>query len=491
MALTDPGVEPASTLPVSQGDGWIRTQTAAPSTGRISPKAWLILADACTVWLAMLVAYAIRASVDGVSLDGTTHLGLGLVSMPVWLWAFAHRRAYNARFINRRLDEVRRLGGAAAFAVAMMTVAAYVLELEVSRAWLGVTFAGAVAMITVEREIIRRLFAAARKRGRMLRRVVIVGGNEEAEELAEMLQADTRHGYVVVDFVDVTDSGDTSHGGPVAQTLAAVRRTGASSVILAASSIRVETSNRLVRELLRDGVHVELSSTLRDIAADRLTVRPLGRFPVVYVEPCESTGWRAFAKRAFDITVASVCLVATAPVALIIGIAIKLDSRGPVIYRQRRVGKNGEVFAFQKFRSMCDNAHEMWIDLREQAQCEANGPIFKLKNDPRVTRVGRILRKTSLDELPQLWNVLRGEMSLVGPRPALPEEMSMWSEELHDRLRVRPGITGMWQVSGRSDAAIEEYTRLDLYYVDNWSLLTDLVIMMKTVPVVLFGRGAY
>jgi exopolysaccharide biosynthesis polyprenyl glycosylphosphotransferase len=253
--------------------------------------------------------------------------------------------------------------------------------------------------------------------------------------------------------------------------------------------MNVDTTNRLVRELLREGIHVELSSTLRDIAAQRLTVRPLGRYPIVYLEPCEASGWRLAAKRTFDVVVAGLCIVATTPITALIALAIRLESRGPIIYKQRRVGKDGQVFEFKKFRSMVDGAHDMWIDLREQQG--ASGPIFKLKDDPRVTRVGKFLRKTSLDELPQLWNVLRGEMSLVGPRPALPEEMVMWEGDLHDRLRVRPGITGMWQVSGRSDADVAAYTRLDLYYVDNWSLFTDLVIMLKTIPVVLFGKGAY
>jgi exopolysaccharide biosynthesis polyprenyl glycosylphosphotransferase len=261
-------------------------------------------------------------------------------------------------------------------------------------------------------------------------------------------------------------------------------------VVGATTATSVATTNRLVRELLREGIHVELSSALRDIAAHRLTVRPAGRYPIVYLEPCESAGWRAFAKRAFDVTVASIALLAVAPMAAIIALAIKLDSRGPVIFRQRRVGQDGAVFEFQKFRSMVDGAHAQWIDLRDQ-QNDARGPIFKLRNDPRVTRVGKILRKTSLDELPQLWNVVRGEMSLVGPRPALPEEMDFWDDQLHDRLRVRPGITGMWQVSGRHDESMDDYSRLDLYYVDNWSLLTDLFILLKTVPVVLFGRGSY
>jgi lipopolysaccharide/colanic/teichoic acid biosynthesis glycosyltransferase len=170
-------------------------------------------------------------------------------------------------------------------------------------------------------------------------------------------------------------------------------------------------------------------------------------------------------------------------------VAVKLDSPGPVVFRQRRVGRDGVEFEVLKLRTMCIDAEQRLAEVK--ALNEAEGPVFKLKHDPRITRVGRILRKLSIDELPQLWNVVRGEMSVVGPRPALPSVMTAWSLDNFERLRVRPGITGMWQVHGRSDASGDAYLRLDLYYVDNWSLVMDLLIALKTVPVVITGRGAY
>jgi exopolysaccharide biosynthesis polyprenyl glycosylphosphotransferase len=217
-------------------------------------------------------------------------------------------------------------------------------------------------------------------------------------------------------------------------------------------------------------------------------MRPLGRFPVMYLEPFHQSGWRSWAKRLFDLVASFAALVVLALPLATLSLLIRVDSRGPVFYRQRRVGKNGRLFDVVKFRTMVPNAHALRAELA--ALNEADGPLFKIKNDPRITRIGRFLRKTSLDELPQLWNVLRGEMSLVGPRPALPEEAELWAPELRDRLRVQPGITGMWQVSGRSNTSFDEYSRLDLYYVDNWSLIADLSIMAKTVPSVLLQRGA-
>jgi exopolysaccharide biosynthesis polyprenyl glycosylphosphotransferase len=208
----------------------------------------------------------------------------------------------------------------------------------------------------------------------------------------------------------------------------------------------------------------------------------------MYLEPFHQSGWRSGAKRVFDLIASFVALVLLAFPLAFLAVLIKVDARGPVFYRQRRVGKNGRYFDVVKFRTMVPNAHALRQEL--VALNEADGPLFKIKNDPRITRVGRLLRKTSLDELPQLWNVLRGEMSLVGPRPALPEEAELWAPELRDRLRVQPGITGMWQVSGRSNTSFDEYSRLDLYYVDNWSLIADLSIMAKTLPSVLLQRGA-
>jgi exopolysaccharide biosynthesis polyprenyl glycosylphosphotransferase len=209
----------------------------------------------------------------------------------------------------------------------------------------------------------------------------------------------------------------------------------------------------------------------------------------MYIEPVKRVGWRAVAKRMFDVAVAAFGLVFAAPVVLAVAIATKLDSPGPVFFSQERIGKDGELFPVRKLRSMVVDAEQRLEDLRDQS--EADGPLFKMRHDPRLTRVGRFLRATSIDELPQLWNVLRGEMSVVGPRPALASEAAEWSEDLRGRLRVKPGITGMWQVNGRSSASFDDYARHDLYYVDNWSLLTDLAIVAKTIPVVLGRRGAY
>ena len=200
-------------------------------------------------------------------------------------------------------------------------------------------------------------------------------------------------------------------------------------------------------------------------------------------------GWHIGAKRALDVIVSATALLVLAPVLLVAMILVKLDSPGPALFRQRRVGLDGTSSMIFKLRTMVVDAERLRAELLHRN--EADGPLFKLSDDPRVTRLGRILRKLSIDELPQFANVLLGHMSLVGPRPALPEELVAWPPELHGRLRVRPGITGLWQISGRSSCSFDDYARLDLYYVDNWSLATDLAILVRTVPLVLRGHGAH
>jgi exopolysaccharide biosynthesis polyprenyl glycosylphosphotransferase len=277
--------------------------------------------------------------------------------------------------------------------------------------------------------------------------------------------------------------------GDFDDTLAVLQQVRASGAIIATSAIDGATANALARDLMDKGFHVELTSGLTDIASERLIARPLGRRPVLYIEPVRRVGWRAVAKRLFDIVVSGSLLLLTLPVLVVSAVLIKLGSPGPVFFRQQRLGKNGTPFEVLKLRTMVDGADEMVEDLQEHN--EADGPLFKVREDPRITRIGGFLRRTSIDELPQLWNVLRGEMSIVGPRPALLRETAGWTPELALRLRVKPGITGMWQVNGRSASSFEDYVRHDLYYVHNWSLLTDLAIVCKTIPTVLLRKGAY
>ena len=418
---------------------------------------------------------------------------VGVGAPLAWLVAMSRQCLYQARSVARRLEEFQRLVRASGAAIAMLALASYLSGTVVPRAWVLTVPVLALSLLTVEREAARRIFIRLRRRGAMRRPVIVVGANAEALEIAAV-ERDPKEGYAVVGFVsdmplDVIDPAIRDRVlGSVDDLEQIVAETGAVGVIVATTAVTTPVSNRIARRLTEAGIHVQLTSSLRDIVTERLTVNQVGRHPTLYVEAVRRGGWRATAKRLFDIAIAGGALVLLLPVLLLVAVLVKLTSRGPVLFRQERVGLDGQPFSILKFRSMVHNAEALLIDLRDRN--EADGPLFKMRHDPRVTRVGALLRRTSLDELPQLWNVVRGEMSLVGPRPALRHEIPSWPPEMRDRLRVKPGITGLWQVNGRSFATFDDYVRLDMLYVDNWSLLTDLAILARTVPVVLLGRGA-
>lgn len=416
--------------------------------------------------------------------DGLLGACILLVALGLFM---ARAKLYVARFITRRSDEVRRILGAVSLAVSCVAVVGFLADLKIGRLWLGLSALFVVTALIIERDIVRRRFETMRESGQRRRRVLMIGDNEESRLLSRMFSEEPKLGYDIVGTVDPSKVQNPNE--LTTQVLATARNADALGVVVAASGISTGASNRLIRDLVDAGIHVELSSTLADIDPGRLTVRPLGRFPVVYVEPVQRNGWRAFAKRSFDFVMAAGAIVAFSPLLAVIALWVRRGSEGPIVFRQSRVGQDGVPFDVLKFRTMVVDAEEILKELGEEN--EGSGPLFKMKDDPRVTKAGAFLRKTSLDELPQFFNVVKGEMSLVGPRPALASEMVAWDQDLYGRLRVKPGITGMWQVSGRSGTTFEEYTRLDLYYVDNWSLVVDLSILARTIPAVLKSEGAY
>ena len=456
-----------------------------------------VAADLLAVSVGMFAAFVLRQLLaePGTPPAVGWHFLLGVCSLPVWAFTFWRLRLYSAPHTAGRLDELRRIINAALLTTGVMAMMGFLSKVYVSRAWLLLTGLCASVAVIVARGFVRRTFARLRSKGEFLRPVVVVGGNQEAAAVANMLVSEPSLGYRCLGFVadDVPPGTSIVDGQPVlgsiADALVVVRSTGATGAVIATSALDPSVSNRLARQLTGSGYHVELSSSLYDISSSRLFLRPLGRFPVLYVEPVRRDGWHGRAKRLFDVALASLVGLVVLPILAMAAAAIVLGSRGPVLFRQKRVGKHGELFEMLKLRTMVADAEQRAHELRELNQ--ADGPIFKMRSDPRVTPVGRVLRALAIDELPQLWNVLRGDMSLVGPRPALPSEVPLWSEELHGRLTVKPGMTGMWQVSGsRRWHSFDEYSRLDLYYVDNWSIWTDLAILAKTVPAVLFHRDA-
>lgn len=470
------------------------TLTRGRSLSPQTLKRRLVLADGVAIALGIAWTFAFQAMVRPV--DSSTqfqHLLLASAGLPIWLLALGANKLYRARVIERPSHEFRRIVMASLVATGSMVMVAFALKFdELSRLWMLTVASSGVVLLTTERAIARKLFTRLRRERRISRRILVVGTDASAIELLHTLQRNPELGYEVVGFVGDEDFGQRDGVmvlGPLAATQQILAETEASGVMISLPSVPAPLVNQLTRRLTDAGYHVALSSSLRDIDSSRFRAQSLDGRTLLYIEPTIRGGWRAHAKRAFDLTVASFFLVVTAPLLLTCAVAIKLDSPGPVLFRQERVGRDGKRFQIVKLRTMVTDAERRKHELR--AHNEMDGPLFKMARDPRVTRVGRILRKLSIDEIPQFWNVLKGEMSVVGPRPALPDEVAQWPLDLHGRLRVLPGITGMWQVSGRSDTSFEDYKRLDLYYVDNWSLLHDLRIVAKTGVVVLFQRGAH
>jgi len=266
-------------------------------------------------------------------------------------------------------------------------------------------------------------------------------------------------------------------------------RNGIDTVVISSTAYDHDVLARLIGSLRDRNVDIQMSTGLLDVITSRVQIREVSGIPLISLRGVAFSPGRRFVKRAFDLVVGGLIVLVGLPVWLLIALAVRLDSRGPVFYRQMRVGRRGGVFGMYKFRSMCDGADARLEELREHN--EATGPLFKMHNDPRVTRVGRFLRKYSLDEFPQILNVMRGEMSLVGPRPPLPNEVDTYSDYHWRRMEVPPGMTGLWQVSGRSTLTFDDMVRLDLLYIENWSVGFDMSLMLRTIPAVLLPEGAY
>jgi len=401
-------------------------------------------------------------------------------------------KLYRARANLRAIDELRNIVHAAVLSVAALVGVAFLVDFdELSRFWVATLFVGVVVAMTVERRMARHVFRRLRRTRRVARRVLIVGCDAQALDLARRLSASPSLGYEPVGFIgdDAVDGPEgTCTLGTLDQVESVAEAHDTNGVIISLNSISEATINRVTRRLTDGGLHVTLSSSLRDIEVRRVRPYEVDGQAMLYIEPTIRTGWRVGAKWLFDKTIAVVGLLVALPVLTVAAVAIKATSHGPVLFRQSRVGRHGVPFEMLKLRTMVADAEARKHELLEAN--ESDGPLFKISTDPRITRVGRTLRKLSIDELPQFWNVLRGDMSIVGPRPALGDEVEQWSGDVFERLRVLPGITGMWQVSGRADTSFEQYKRLDLYYVDNWSPVHDLRIVVQTIWVVVSCRGA-
>jgi len=448
---------------------------------------WVALSDAITIELALLCAYWIRFGL-GVP---TRDFSLLLIGAPVVVWAvFGGAHLYEAYRFSPA-EEFRRIILAISATIAGVMLLSFWLKADLSRAWVGASWALALLFGLTARRLWHARFGHLRERGVLAFRTVIVGSNDEAQRLLGVMQRPA-FGFHPIGVV-ATDERPRDLGLPLFGSIGELREiltgSGAECVFVAASAVGPEDMKAIAKAVRLAGVEVRITATLPEVLASRLTVQPMGGLTTLSLQPVRLSGGQVVAKFTFDIVMSGLLLLLLSPLLLGVAIAVKLTSPGPVLYRQRRIGLRGKPFTMLKFRTMRAGADRDVDALR--ATHGVDNLMFKLRDDPRITRVGRWMRRFSLDELPQLLNVIKGDMSLVGPRPPLPEEVARYEDWHFDRLEVPPGITGLWQISGRADLTFDECVQLDIFYVENWSLSYELFILGKTIPVLLSQRGAY
>src|SRR6266567_6905093 len=451
-------------------------------------------ADAgCALAAGLLAAQLRFGSHGGVP---AVYLAITAALPALWCAAVLLAGGYDSRFIGLGSDEFRRVINAAVTLMAGVVILAYSAKLDLARGYMAIALPSAGGLDLAGRHYLRKRLHRLRRHGSCTRRVIAVGHAAAVAELATRLRRDSYHGLSVVaaclaggGYPD-DEVAAVPVVGDLADVPAAVNRFGADTVaVLACPEMDGACLRELAWELEKTGTDLCVAPTLLAVAGPRTTIRPVAGLPLLHVDHPELAGTRQAVKSMFDKTCAAVALLMLAPLFAVIAISIRLADHGPVLFRQARIGKNGQGFTVYKFRTMAPDAEQRKSDLA--AFNEATGALFKIRRDPRVTRLGACLRRWSLDELPQLINVLIGDMSLVGPRPALPAEVADYSGHMRRRLVVKPGMTGLWQVSGRSDVSWEEAERLDVHYVENWSLALDLQVLWKTGSAVIRGSGAY
>lgn len=459
-------------------------------------KTLLFVSDTLTVTVGFLLARLIIAAIDTGQPGSTEYVATVLFSV-LWLanlWLFS---VYSLRHTRAGSTEYKRVISATVTTGGEIGVLCYLVSYEYPRMLFGTWLVVGVLALCLSRRLRRRTMHRLHMRGEFMTPVLLVGDSQHIDGLAAILGREQWLGYQVTGAVTDHHRQYTGAGVPVLAGISdlptVVDSTRVPVVIFADGSFGSSAEfRRLAWQLENSSTQLILAPTLADVSAERLEFRPLAGLPLVDVARPTAQKSLRWVKRSVDVLGSAFFLCLLSPVLLAAVLAIKLDDGGPVLFRQRRVGLDGREFDCLKLRSMCVDAEARLAALAAEGSGDTgNGVMFKMKDDPRITRVGKFIRRYSIDELPQLWNTLVGDMSLVGPRPALPAEVEQYDFDTRRRLSVRPGLTGLWQVSGRSSLSWDDTVRLDLYYVDNWSPVQDLIILLKTARAVVGSSGAY
>ena len=460
----------------------------------------VVVVDLAVLMATVFAAWELRIAFDVWSRSVDPAASLASSAGPwivlAWLVILGAQGAYSMRQFGAGAEEFRAVLMASVITAGTVGMFCYLVQLPLSRGFVLLTFLIGTPALLVERYAVRKVVHRLRIRGRLVRRVVAVGGPAGVAEVVSVLDRERYVGYRVVGACVPSDMtvAPGMLGVPVMGGISDIRQVcdqvGADTVLVARGGYTSSSELRRIAWALEGGsIELIVVPSLTDIAGPRISMRPVAGLPLLHVEQPQAGEAGGVSKRIFDVVTALLVLVLLSPLMLVVAAVVKLYDGGPVFFRQPRVGRDGTTFGMLKFRSMVVDAEQRLAELQDRN--ESDGVLFKIKVDPRVTPFGRYLRRFSIDEIPQLFNVLTGQMSLVGPRPPLSSEVDRYGEDVHRRLKVRPGMTGLWQVSGRSELSWTESVRLDLYYVDNWSMMSDLVIMAKTVRAVLRSSGAY
>ncbi len=460
----------------------------------------LVLADIASASVAFWLAYNLRYTFEfGGDVPGESSVSpdayalFWLVFVFVWLLHSHSRGTYElARGWAVASEAISILGTTAIATMAVFAVVSVLHATASSRLMLVYVWVLAFLLGVSGRLILRSAFSRLYQAGYGTERVIVVGSHRLAHMMMQLLAQQSHLGYRVLGFVDdetQTDFGRFRALGSVHQLPGLINALDVNRVIVALPANRHSEALWVLDHCRKDGVSLSMVPDLFELRLRHLDLDTVGGIPVFRMRESALEGWNFIVKRCLDVVTSAALVVGLLPLFALIAIAIKLDSPGPVLFRQVRLGKGGVPFICYKFRSMRDRAEDEIEQLMQHN--EADGPIFKIRSDPRLTRSGRIIRRASLDELPQLWNVIRGDMSLVGPRPPIPAEVERYEEWHRRRLEVMPGITGLWQVSGRSELSFDEMVTLDIYYIENWSLSLDLQILTRTIPAVTAASGAF
>jgi exopolysaccharide biosynthesis polyprenyl glycosylphosphotransferase len=451
--------------------------------------------------LAQMLRFGGLTSVNLAGPTGPTSVDYLVVSVFIaaaWVAALSIYRTRGPQIVGTGLEEYRRVWTATLTLFGVIAVVSTIFRLDIARGYLAIALPLGLVALTLNRWLWRRFVVRQRNSGAYMHSVLAVGRIDSIRALAQSLVRSPDDGYQLVgvcapgpprDRMHIPAIGDVSaypYDGDIAS---AVVSSGADTVVLTSGHLDPDEIRALSWQLETMDVELVVSPGMVDVAGPRLTMRQVGGLPLLHVDKPQYDGAKRFQKRAFDVCFSLMVLLVTSPLLLAAAVAVKASSRGPVFYLSERIGLDGKPFQMIKFRSMVDDADRLLDDVEHLN--EGGGVLFKIRADPRVTSVGRILRRYSIDELPQFINVLLKDMSVVGPRPPLGTEVEAYDDLVRRRLLVRPGITGLWQVSGRSDLSWEDSVRLDLSYVENWSMVGDLVIAAKTAGAVLRGSGAY